>query len=260
MDLKLKGQRVLVTGGSRGIGLAIAQAFAAEGAVPILVSRDSGHLAKAVQAIQDSSGVKALSVQADLAAAGSSERLFQDVGPVDVLVNNAGAIPGGTLHDISEQRWREAWDLKLYSYVNLTRAYLPSMEQRGHGVICNIIGMAGVAPRYEYICGAAANAALIAFTQGLGGGTVRQGVRVFGINPSPTRSDRMQTMLQQQAEKKWGDAQRWMELTQALPFGRMAEPDEIAHLAVFGASPASGYLSGTVLNVDGGQMYANPSK
>ena len=70
-----------------------------------------------------------------------------------------------------------------------------------------------------------------------------QGVRVFGINPSPTRSDRMQTMLQQQAEKKWGDAQRWMELTQALPFGRMAEPDEIAHLAVFGASPASGVSS-----------------
>ena len=167
---------------------------------------------------------------------------------------------GGFIHDITEERWRQAWELKLYSYINLTRAYLPSMEKRGKGVIANIIGMAGAAPRYEYICGSAANAALIAFTQGLGGGTVRQGVRVFGINPSPTRSDRMQGMLQQQATTKLGDASRWHELTLALPFGRLAEPDEIAKLTAFCASPLCGYLSGSVINVDGGQMFTTPSK
>ena len=256
MDLKLQGQRVLVTGGSRGIGLAIAQAFAAEGAMPIIASRDAEQLALAVKAIHSSTGITAESVPADLSQPGATEALFKAVGEVDVLVNNAGSIPGGSLHDLDEQRWRQAWELKLFSYINLTRAYLPMMEQRGRGVICNIIGLAGVAPRYDYICGSTANAGLMAFTQGLGGGSVRKGVRVFGINPAPTRSQRMQTMLERQATNKWGDASRWMELSTKLPFGRMAEPDEIARMTVFACSPLSGYLSGTVINLDAGQIYA----
>lgn len=259
MKLGLQGKKVLITGGSKGIGLAIAQAFAAEGALPVLVSRDPANLSKAAQHIKATHGIDAQVVEADLAKQGACEQLAKQVGEVDILVNNAGAIPGGTLHDITEDRWRQAWELKLFSYINLTRIYLGMMEQRGHGVIANIIGMAGAAPRYEYICGAAANAALMAFTQGVGGGSVHKGVRVFGINPSPTRSDRMQGMLSQQAQTKLGDASRWMELTKKLPFGRMAEPDEIAHLAVFCASPLCGYLSGTVLNVDGGQNFAPPS-
>ena len=172
MDLNLKGQRVLVTGGSRGIGLAIAQAFAAEGAMPIIASRDAEQLALAVKAIHSNTGITAESVATDLSQPGATEALFKAVGEVDVLVNNAGAIPGGSLHDLDEQRWRQAWELKLFSYINLTRSYLPMMEQRGRGVICNIIGLAGVAPRYDYICGSTANAGLIAFTQGLGGGLV----------------------------------------------------------------------------------------
>jgi len=260
MNLQLTGQRVLITGGSKGIGLAIAQAFAAEGAKPVLVSRDRANLANAVQAIEAACQTKPEIFEADLSQAGSAEKLYQQVGEIDVLVNNAGAIPGGTIHDIDEVRWRQAWELKVYSYINLTRAYLPLMEKRGHGVIVNIIGMAGVSPRYEYICGAAANAALIAFTQGLGGSSVRHGVRVFGINPSATRSDRMQGMLQQQAASKLGDPSRWHELTLGLPFGRLAEPDEMAKLSVFCASPLCSYLSGTVLNVDGGQMFTTPGK
>jgi 3-oxoacyl-[acyl-carrier protein] reductase len=260
MNLELTGQRVLITGGSKGIGLAIAKAFAAEGAKPVLVSRDRVNLAHAVQAIEEAHHITPEVFEADLGLPGSADKLCQEVGEIDVLVNNAGAIPGGNIHDITEARWRQAWELKLYSYINLTRAYLPSMEKRGKGVIANIIGMAGAAPRYEYICGSAANAALIAFTQGLGGGTVRQGVRVFGLNPSPTRSDRMQGMLQQQAATKLGDASRWQELTQGFPMGRMAEPDEMAKLAVFCASPLCGYLSGSVINVDGGQMYTTPRK
>ena len=128
MNLELTGQRVLITGGSKGIGLAIAQAFAAEGAVPILVSRDQANLAHALQAIKAAHHITPEIIEADLSLPGSAETLFQKVGEVDVLVNNAGAIPGGNIHDITEQRWRQAWDLKLYSYINLTRAYLPSME------------------------------------------------------------------------------------------------------------------------------------
>lgn len=260
MDLQLQGKRVLITGGSKGIGLAIAQAFAAEGAMPILVSRTRSQLDQAVQTIQSQHHIQAQTVEADLSLAGSAEKLRDAVGDIDVLVNNAGAIPGGSLHDVTEEKWRHAWELKVYSYINLTRAYLPVMEKKGAGVIANIIGMAGAAPRYEYICGSAANAALMAFTQGLGGGTVRQGVRVFGINPSPTRSDRMQGMLEQQATTKLGDASRWHELTMGLPFGRLAEPDELSRLTVFCASPLCGYLSGTVIHVDGGQMFTTSSK
>lgn len=101
-----------------------------------------------------------------------------------------------------------------------------------------------------------ANGALISFTEGIGGGSVRKGVRVFGINPSPTRSDRIAGVMKQQAASKLGDPERWLELTHKLPFGRLAEPDEMARLAVYCASPLCGYLSGTVLNVDGGQQFA----
>lgn len=256
MQLQLENQQVVVTGGSKGIGLAIALKFAHEGARPVLVARQQATLARALDTFAQQGLPAPEVVELDLAAPGSAQTLFDRVPDAHILVNNAGAIPGGSLHDITEPVWRQAWDLKLFSYVNLTRLYLAAMEARGSGVICNIIGMAGVAPRYEYICGSAANAALIAFTEGVGSGSVRKGVRVFGINPSPTRSDRIEALFQQQAQSKLGDKSRWTELAAKLPFGRLAEPDEIAGLAVLGCSPSCGYLSGTVLNVDGGQQFA----
>lgn len=256
MDLQLQDQSVLVTGGSKGIGLAIAMAFAAEGARPILVSRSNANLQRALQAFAQAGHPAPRLIEVDLETPGSAAALLQQAPEVDILVNNAGAIPGGDLHTIDEARWRQAWELKVFGYINLTRAYLAGMQSRGRGVICNIIGMAGVAPRYDYICGAAANAALIAFTRGVGAGSVARGVRVFGINPSPTRSDRMEAMLRQRAATQWGDDSRWQELTRGLPFGRMAHPEEIARLAVLGASPTCGYLSGTVIDVDGGQQFA----
>jgi NAD(P)-dependent dehydrogenase (short-subunit alcohol dehydrogenase family) len=260
MDLQLKDKQVLITGSSRGIGLTIALAFAHEGARPILVARDAANLALAEQAFAQAGLPKPAAVLLDLSVSGSAEQLFEQMPEVDILINNAGAIPGGSVVDVDEQRWRQAWELKVFGYINMTRMYLPMMQSRGHGVICNIIGMAGAAPRADYICGATGNAALIAFTQGVGGESVKNGVRVFGINPSPTRSDRMQGMLQQQAEKKFGDAKRWSELTSGFPFGRLAEPSEMAKLAVFCTSPLCSYLSGSVINVDGGQMFTTPSK
>lgn len=258
MDLKLKGARVLVTGGSRGIGLATALAFAAEGAVPIIASRSAESLQSALAAILNETGVTAEAVTADLGTPEGIQSLATQAGDIDILINNAGAIPGGSLAEVGDAKWRQAWDLKLYGYINLVREMLPMMEKRGSGVIANIIGMAGMAPRSEYICGSTANAALIAFTQAIGATSPRHGVRVFGINPSPTRSDRMEGMLRAQATKKFNDESRWMELTSALPFGRLTEPTEIANLTVFSCSPLSAYLSGTVINVDGGQMYASP--
>ncbi|RYY64730.1 MAG: SDR family NAD(P)-dependent oxidoreductase, partial [Comamonadaceae bacterium] len=209
MDLQLEGRRVLVTGGSRGIGLAIALAFAREGARPLLVSRSAASLDEAIARIHADTGVQATALALDMGQQGAAARLLADAGDVDILVNNAGAIPGGALADIDEARWRQAWELKLFGYIDLTRAALPAMAARGHGVIANIIGMAGAAPRSEYIAGSAANAALMAFTQALGATSPRSGVRVFGINPSPTRSDRMEAMLKDKATAKFGDASRW---------------------------------------------------
>ena len=255
MDLKLKGQRVVITGGSKGIGLAVALSFAKEGATPILVSRTLASMQNAAQEIKAQSGVDCELIVADMGARGSAKALIEQCAEIDILVNNAGAIPGGSVLDIDEDCWREAWELKVFGYINLVREVLPQMQARKKGVIANIIGMAGAAPRNAYICGSTANAALIAFTQAVGGASVAHGVRVFGVNPSPTRSERMQTMLQAQAQTKFQDPSRWMELTQSMPFGRMAEPQELADLTTFCCSPLAGYLSGSVINVDGGQMY-----
>jgi NAD(P)-dependent dehydrogenase (short-subunit alcohol dehydrogenase family) len=259
MDLQLQGRRVLVTGGSRGIGLAIALSFAREGAQPLLVSRSIESLDAAVATIHAQTGVRASALALDMGQPGAEAQLLAQAGTIDILVNNAGAIPGGALADIDEARWRQAWELKLFGYINLVRAVLPVMAARGSGVIANIIGMAGAAPRSEYIAGSTANAALMAFTQALGATSPRSGVRVFGISPSPTRSDRMEAMLRAKAAATLGDETRWMELTTALPFGRLAEPREIADITAFCCSPLAGYLSGTVISVDGGQMYASPA-
>ncbi|MBE9607011.1 SDR family oxidoreductase [Acetobacteraceae bacterium H6797] len=255
MDMRLTGRRVLVTGGSKGIGLACAEAFAAEGCDLVLVSRQAESLERAVAAIRARHQVNVTFHAADLADAAARERLAEAEPAVDVLVNNAGAIPGGGIDKISLARWQEAWQLKVFGYIHLTQLYLPVMQARRSGVVLNIIGMAGRSPRADYICGAAGNAALIAFTNALGGASPAQGVRVLGINPAATRTDRIVTLARTRARDRFGDEERWEETLEGLPFGRPAEPEEIASLAVFLASPAAGYLSGTVVDADGGGQF-----
>src|SRR6185437_16570627 len=114
--------------------------------------------------IADENRVQAEFVVGDLAEPGAAERMAEQAGAVDILVNNAGAVPGGSLEQVDEARWRAGWELKVYGFINLARCYFPRMREAGSGVIANIIGMAGASPRPDYIRGAAANAALIAFT------------------------------------------------------------------------------------------------
>lgn len=252
MDLGLKNKRVAVTGSSKGIGFAIAKSFASEGAQVILNGRDENTLESAAAQIQLQTGHKPRYIVANLANAEGVRHFISEVGELDVLVNNAGAIPSGDIQAVDADRWSDAWDLKVFGYINITRAILPKMQQRKQGVILNIIGIAGRAPRADYICGSTGNAALIAFTQALGGAAPEHGVRIYGINPSPTQSDRIQTIMRAQAQRQFGDEDRWFELTHKLAFGRLAKPEEVADLAVFTASDRCGYLSGTVIDVDGG--------
>jgi len=255
MEMELRGKRVLVTGASKGIGLACAEAFAAEGCDVIMVSRSAETLDAAAASIRSRHNVGVTTHAADLSDGAARSALAEAHPTIDILVNNAGAIPGGRLADISMQRWTDAWALKVMGYIHLCQLYLPQMETAKSGAIVNIIGMAGVAPRADYICGAAGNAALIAFTRALGGASPANNIRVTGINPAATRTDRIITLSKNRAQQKFGDESRWEEMLAGLPFGRPAEPEEIASLTVFLASARGAYLSGTVVDVDGGNLF-----
>jgi NAD(P)-dependent dehydrogenase (short-subunit alcohol dehydrogenase family) len=255
MDLGLAGKRVLITGGSKGIGLACAESFAAAGCDIVLVSRDPATLAAAADAVRAKAQVAVATFAADLSRPEERERLHAAHPEVDLLVNNAGAIPSGRLQDIPIARWQQAWDLKVLGYIHMCQLYLPAMEARAAGVIVNIIGMAGRAPRQNYICGGAGNAALVAFTSALGAQAQASGARVVGINPAATKTDRMVTQARVNAKLKFGDEERWAETLTGLPYNRPIEAAEIADLAAFLASPRAAYINGTVVDVDGGGMF-----
>ncbi len=187
MDLKLTGKTALVTGGSKGIGRAAAEILAGEGCNVIIVSRSSDTLAAAKSAIAQKSNVRVDTVAADLSDSTKVNELARDYPDIDILVNNAGAIPGGSLLNVDEATWRKAWDLKVFGYVNMCRAFYALMQKRKRGVIVNVVGNAADTHDPEYICGVAGNAALAAFTQSLGSVSARDGIRVVAINPGPGR-------------------------------------------------------------------------
>jgi NAD(P)-dependent dehydrogenase (short-subunit alcohol dehydrogenase family) len=252
MDLKLAGRSALITGSSKGIGLAVAKWFAREGVHVALVARSAEALQKEAAAIQQTTGVTARTLAADLADAAARERVYKTFPDVDILVNNAGAIPGGSLHDVDEPAWRAGWDLKVFGYVGLTRHYLAAMKKRRRGVIINIIGLGGERLDATYIAGAMGNAGLMAFTRAIGGTSVDFGVRVVGVNPGPVLTDRVEVLGRKRAMRLYGDESRWKESFAKMPYGRPATADEIAATVVFLASDLSAYTSGTIVTIDGG--------
>ena len=253
MDMKLSGKTVLITGGSKGIGFACAMGFAAEGCAVHIASRSKESLEAARDKIRARHNVPVVIHPADFSNGDTARRVVEAVGHADILVNNAGAIPQGDVFGMTEPKWREAWDLKVFGSVNATRAMLEKMYARKKGVVVNVIGLAGESFNYDYVAGTMGNASLMAFTRAVGSRSVEHGVRVVAINPPATRTDRMETLLRSTAQQKWGNAERWKELTQHMPFGRAAEPDEVADLAVFLASDRASYISGVVMTLDGGQ-------
>ena len=199
--------------------------------------------------IRTGSAVSVLS--ADLSLHSEVERVASCVGEIDILVNNAGAIPPGDLLTISDERWRQAWDLKVFGYIGLSRALLPVLKVR-RGVIINVIGLAGETTPSDYIAGAAGNAALMGFTRALGKAAPAFGMRVVGVNPGPVLTERLEMLMRTQARERLGDEARWPELVASMPFGRPATCAEIADAVVFLASPRSGYTSGIILTISGG--------
>lgn len=254
MDLRLKGRSALVTGGSKGIGFAIARFLAAEGCALHLVARSEKDLESAKKTLRDQYGVSVTLHPMDLAQRGRAQVLASKCPDLDILVNNAGSTPRGTLLEVDEERLRTAFDLKVFGYINMCREFYRQMKARRKGVIINILGNGGEAPDAGYIAGAACNASLMAFTRALGGQSDKDGVRVVGVNPGPVATERLVGLMKTEAKRKFGDESRWQEFSKGFPFGRAASVDEIAATVALLASDLSSYTTGTVVTIDGGMV------
>ena len=252
MDLNLAGRAVLVTGASKGIGLAIARWFAREGCNLHLAARSQDLLDREAAALRKNHSVQVSVHVLDLSQEAARGRLSEACPDIDVLVNNAGDVPAGSLEDIDDASWRAGWDLKVFGYIGLTRFYLAKMKARRRGVIVNIIGTAGERPQAGYIAGSMGNSTLMSFTIALGAASPDYGVRVLGVNPGPTLTDRVIKISKKRAQQTLGDPERYRELMDRYPFGRPASCDEIAATVVFLASDLSSYTSGTIVTIDGG--------
>jgi NAD(P)-dependent dehydrogenase (short-subunit alcohol dehydrogenase family) len=252
VDLGLTGQTAVVTGASKGIGLAIARGLAAEGCAVQIVARNRSAIEIAAQSIRTQYAVEVKAHALDLARSDSVTALIEATGTPDILVNNAGAIPGGDLQAVDEARWRAAWDLKVFGYINLCRAYYAAMRSQRKGVIINVTGLAADRLDTGYIAGSTGNSALNAFTRTLGSYSIEDGIRVLAVSPGAVETERLVTLMKTRAADKFGDAERWREFVKGLPLGRPASVEEVANVVVFAASDRASYLSGTVITVDGG--------
>jgi NAD(P)-dependent dehydrogenase (short-subunit alcohol dehydrogenase family) len=252
MDMKLRGTSVLITGASKGIGLACALAFAAEGCDLHLAARSAELLAAAKAAIEAEYGVAVTIHPGDLSDDAAMQALAAAAGDVDILVNNAGDIPAGPIDAVDDAAWRRGWDLKVFGYISLTRLYWARMKARGAGVIINDIGNSGENFDARYIAGSAGNASLMAFTRALGAVSLDHGVRVVGVNPGPVATDRMIKLMKRRAVDWYADESRWEELFDKYPGKRPATAEEVADLILFLASPRAGYITGTIVTIDGG--------
>src|ERR1700735_530099 len=168
MDLKLNEKIVLITGGSKGLGRAIAHRFAAEGCHLHLVARTQATLDETAHALRGQFPVKISTLAIDLAQRESARRVAETCGDIDILVNNAGDVPSGSLEAVEEDRWRAGWDTKVFNYINLSREYFRRMKARQGGVIVNVIGIGGDLLDASYMAGSVGNAAMTAFTKALG--------------------------------------------------------------------------------------------
>lgn len=256
MDLNLTGRTVVVTGGSRGIGLACARIFLDEGCRVALVARDRDRLRSAVESLQASEGTLKAHA-ADLSDARSAHeglsQILADWGVPDIVVNSAGAARRHGPDDLSASVYHAALDAKFFPTIHTLDEFLKPMVARGSGVIVNVIGMGGKVAAPSHIAGGAANSALMLVTAGLGKAYAPQGVRIVGINPGRTLTDRVVAGLTVEARVAGISLdQARLRAEDEIPLGRFASPEEVARTVAFLASDAASYLTGTTILLDGG--------
>lgn len=258
MDLNLTGRKVLITGGSSGIGFATAQRFVAEGAAVRIAARSTERLSNAEARLREAGAKDLHAYGFDLEQAEQRAALVEACGDVDILVNSAGTIPRATIEEMDEEAWRQSWELKLFASIDLTRAYYRRMKEKRSGTIINVIGSSGERPDYRFAAGSVANASLMALTKALGGVSPDFNVRILGINPGSVGTERTVRQLKRVATQRFGDESRWVELDKEAdktrPFGRIQKPEQMAAVIVFLASDHAQYVTGTTVNVDGGAL------
>jgi len=258
MDLGLEDAAVLVTGGSKGIGLACARAFAAEGARVAIVSRSRENLDRAAAALQGE-GHNVFTIVADLREPGQARemaRAFEArLGAADILVNSAGAAARSPPDELTAAHWQAAMQAKYFTYIHAIDAILPVMVKHGGGAIVNVVGTGGKLASPIHLPGGAANAALMLASAGLGNAFAGKNIRVNAVNPSSTLTERLQEGIAADARQSGSTPKQTLALrTKQHPMGRFAEPREIADVVVFLASKRASYVNGAVLAVDGGAI------
>ena len=243
MDLRLKGKAGIVTGASSGIGRAIAKGLAAEGVRVVATGRRENELESLAREIEKDGGPKPVIVVHDAMDEGYVEaiaRASQAAGPVEILVNNAGGSRAFG-KDATDQQWQEAFTLNFTRHRQLTNRVLPQMTQKSWGRVINITGKS----EPDNVNGAfSAKAAIAAWSKGLSREVGKHGITVNCVAPGRIMSD--------QIRRNYTPEYRAWQSEHEIPMGRYGEPEDLAVLAVFLASPLAGYITGTVSPVDGG--------
>jgi len=258
MNLHLQSKHILITGGSKGIGLACAAAFLQEGAHVTLIARSAETLAGARQFLLSGapSGSQVHTVAADLTSAAAAATALTQAealgGPIDVLVNSAGAAKRTPAADLTPQSWQDAMQSKFFSYINICDPTIKKMAIRRQGVIINIIGNSGKVANPVHLPGGSANAALMLASAGLANAYACQGVRVNAISPGSTLTERLEKAIAVDAKNAQISPEVALaRITEKLPLGRIAQPEEIAQAVLFLASSQASYVTGANLVMDG---------
>ena len=257
MNLGLQGKVALVAAASRGLGRAIAEELAAEGASLVLCARGQDALSATRDAIAGASGGRVEAVVADLSTADGIERVTRAAdaafGRVDVLVTNAGGPPSGPFESHDWAAWQRAVDLTLRSAVELTRAVLPGMRERRWGRIINVTSITVRQPVDNLILSNSIRAAVTGFARTLANEVATEGITVNNILPGYTRTDRVEELAAANAKREGTTREAMLErIASQIPMHRLGEPREFAALAAFLASDRASYITGQSIAVDGG--------
>lgn len=256
MSNELSGKVAVISGGSRGIGRAIAQAFAAQGAQTVLAAKSEVNLQKTAAEIAASGAPKPTIVAADLGTIEGCQAVFDAVkkahGRCDILVNNAGATKAGNFLEQPDTVWMEGFALKFFGAVRLSRLFWP-MLSAAQGKVVNIDGGMARTPNPANLIGSSVNAAMASFSKGLSSHGIRDGVNVNTIHPGRTETDRNADLVKQQAAAESKTVEQIAaETAKKAGVRRLGQPEDVAALAVFLVSPAASHIQGAAISVDGG--------